>query len=184
GMKDTIGVGKGTVIFDDFEEADAIFVIGQNPGTNHPRMLEPLREAVKRGAQVICLNPLKERGLERFQNPQMPIEMLSNGSEPTNTAYLRPALGGDMAVFRGIAKFLLQWEREALQNGGKAVFDREFIKQHTIGIDKYLAEVDATSWEHIAEQSGLDLSEIEMVASMYRRAERVIMCWAMGLTQH
>nr|WP_267135797.1 FdhF/YdeP family oxidoreductase [Vibrio sp. D54] len=184
GMKDTIGVGKGTVIFDDFEEADAIFVIGQNPGTNHPRMLEPLREAVKRGAQVICLNPLKERGLERFQNPQMPIEMLSNGSEPTNTAYLRPALGGDMAVFRGIAKFLLQWEREALQNGGKAVFDREFIKQHTTGIDKYLAEVDATSWEHIAEQSGLDLSEIEMVASMYRRAERVIMCWAMGLTQH
>ncbi|HCE3311071.1 FdhF/YdeP family oxidoreductase [Vibrio parahaemolyticus] len=184
GMKDTIGVGKGTVIFDDFEEADAIFVIGQNPGTNHPRMLEPLREAVKRGAQVICLNPLKERGLERFQNPQMPIEMLSNGSEPTNTAYLRPALGGDMAVFRGIAKFLLQWEREALQNGGKAVFDREFIKQHTIGIDEYLAEVDATSWEHIAEQSGLDLSEIEMVASMYRRAERVIMCWAMGLTQH
>ncbi|MFH4462116.1 FdhF/YdeP family oxidoreductase [Vibrio diabolicus] len=184
GMKDTIGVGKGTVIFDDFEEADAIFVIGQNPGTNHPRMLEPLREAVKRGAQVICLNPLKERGLERFQNPQMPIEMLSNGSEPTNTAYLRPALGGDMAVFRGIAKFLLQWEREALQNGGKAVFDREFIKQHTIGIDEYLSEVDATSWEHIAEQSGLDLSEIEMVASMYRRAERVIMCWAMGLTQH
>ncbi|MDF4798846.1 CbbBc protein, partial [Vibrio parahaemolyticus] len=168
GMKDTIGVGKGTVIFDDFEEADAIFVIGQNPGTNHPRMLEPLREAVKRGAQVICLNPLKERGLERFQNPQMPIEMLSNGSEPTNTAYLRPALGGDMAVFRGIAKFLLQWEREALRNGGKAVFDREFIKQHTIGIDEYLAEVDATSWEHIAEQSGLDLSEIEMVASMYR----------------
>ncbi len=67
GMKDTIGVGKGTVIFDDFEEADAIFVIGQNPGTNHPRMLEPLREAVKRGAQVICLNPLKERGLERFK---------------------------------------------------------------------------------------------------------------------
>ena len=79
-----------------------------------------------------------------------------------------------MAVFRGIAKFLLQWEREALQNGGKAVFDREFIKQHTIGIDDYLAEVDATAWEHITEQSGLDLSEIEMVASMYRRAERAL----------
>ncbi|KJR23919.1 hypothetical protein UF29_00120, partial [Vibrio parahaemolyticus] len=80
--------------------------------------------------------------------------------------------------------FLWQWEREALQTGGKAVFDREFIKQHTIGIDEYVAEVDATLWDHIAEQSGLDLSEIEMVASMYRRAERVIMCWEMGLTQH
>lgn len=184
GMKDTIGVGKGTVIFDDFAKADAIFVIGQNPGTNHPRMLEPLREAVKRGAQVICLNPLKERGLERFQNPQVPIEMLSNGSKPTNTAYLRPALGGDMAVFRGIAKYLLQWERQALETGGKAVFDRDFINDHTIGIDEYLREVDATTWEHITEQSGLELSEIEMVADMYRRSDRVIMCWAMGLTQH
>lgn len=184
GMKDTIGVGKGTVIFDDFAKADAIFVIGQNPGTNHPRMLEPLREAVKRGAQVICLNPLKERGLERFQNPQVPIEMLRNGSKPTNTAYLRPALGGDMAVFRGIAKFLLQWEREAVETGGKAVFDRDFINDHTIGIDEYLKEVDGTTWEHITEQSGLELSEIEMVADMYRRSERVIMCWAMGLTQH
>ncbi|MDW6017191.1 FdhF/YdeP family oxidoreductase [Vibrio plantisponsor] len=184
GMKDTIGVGKGTVIFDDFAKADAIFVIGQNPGTNHPRMLEPLREAVKRGAQVICLNPLKERGLERFQNPQVPIEMLRNGSKPTNTAYLRPALGGDMAVFRGIAKFLLQWEREAVETGGKAVFDRDFINNHTIGIDEYLKEVDATTWEHIAEQSGLELHEIETVADMYRRSERVIMCWAMGLTQH
>ena len=184
GMKDTIGVGKGTVIFDDFAKADAIFVIGQNPGTNHPRMLEPLREAVKRGAQVICLNPLKERGLERFQNPQVPIEMLSNGSKPTNTAYLRPALGGDMAVFRGIAKYLLQWERQALETGGKAVFDRTFIREHTMGIDEYLKEVDATTWEHITEQSGLELSEIEMVADMYRRSDRVIMCWAMGLTQH
>ena len=184
GMKDTIGVGKGTVIFDDFAKADAIFVIGQNPGTNHPRMLEPLREAVKRGAQVICLNPLKERGLERFQKPQVPIEMLSNGSKPTNTAYLRPALGGDMAVFRGIAKYLLQWERKALETGGKAVFDRAFIREHTMGIDEYLKEVDATTWEHITEQSGLELSEIEMVADMYRRSDRVIMCWAMGLTQH
>jgi len=184
GMKDTIGVGKGTVIFKDIEKADTIFVIGQNPGTNHPRMLEPLREAVKRGAQVICLNPLKERGLERFQNPQVPIEMLRNGSKPTNTAYLRPALGGDMAVFRGIAKFLIEWERNALATGGKPVFDRGFISEHTTGIDEYLAEVDATTWSHIAEQSGLPLSEIENVADMYRRSESVIMCWAMGLTQH
>ncbi|WP_248768298.1 FdhF/YdeP family oxidoreductase [Pseudomonas sp. MWU12-2345] len=184
GMDDSVGVGKGTVTFDDLEEADAIFVIGQNPGTNHPRMLEPLREAVKRGAQVICFNPLKERGLERFQHPQHPLEMLTNGSEPTSSAYFRPALGGDMAAFRGIAKFLLQWEREALLNHGEAVFDRAFIAEHTSGLDAYLAELDATSWEHIVEQSGLTLEDIELAARMYRRAKRVIMCWAMGVTQH
>lgn len=184
GMSDTIGVGKGTVVFKDLELADAIFVIGQNPGTNHPRMLEPLREAVKRGAQVICLNPLKERGLERFQHPQHPIEMLSNGSEPTSSAYFRPALGGDMAVFRGMAKFLLQWEREAQALGEAPVFDHDFIREHTTGVDAYLNVVDRTSWKHITQQSGLGLDEIEVLARMYRRAERVVMCWAMGLTVH
>lgn len=184
GMSETLGVGKGTVVFHDLELADAIFVIGQNPGTNHPRMLEPLREAVKRGAQVVCFNPLKERGLERFQHPQHPFEMLNNGSEPTNTAYFRPALGGDMAVMRGIAKYLLQWEREAQANGEPAVFDHAFIAEHTSGIDAYLEAVDATPWEHIVEQSGLTQAEIELAARMYRKAERVIMCWAMGVTQH
>ncbi|ENM5814718.1 FdhF/YdeP family oxidoreductase [Vibrio mimicus] len=184
GMVDSIGVGKGTVVFKDLELADAIFVIGQNPGTNHPRMLEPLREAVKRGAQVICLNPLKERGLERFQNPQHPIEMLSNGSEPTSSAYFRPALGGDMAVFRGMAKFLLQWDRQAQAQGDAPVFDHDFIREHTNGIEEYLSAVEQTSWEHIIQQSGLSLEEIEVLARMYRRAERVVMCWAMGLTQH
>lgn len=184
GMFDSIGVGKGTVVFKDLELADAIFVIGQNPGTNHPRMLEPLREAVKRGAQVICLNPLKERGLERFQNPQHPIEMLSNGSEPTSSAYFRPALGGDMAVFRGMAKFLLKWDRQAQVQGDAPVLDHDFIREHTNGIEEYLSAVEQTSWEHITQQSGLSLEEIEVLARMYRRAERVVMCWAMGLTQH
>jgi molybdopterin-dependent oxidoreductase alpha subunit len=183
-MIESLGVGKGTVVFDDLEHADAIFVIGQNPGTNHPRMLEPLREAVKRGAQVICINPLKERGLERFQHPQHPIEMLLNGSEPTNTAYFRPALGGDMAVMRGMVKFLLQWEREAQVSGGEPVFDHEFIAEHTSGMGAYLGEVDATSWEHIEQQSGMPLADIELAARMYARSKRVIMCWAMGLTQH
>lgn len=184
GMSGTIGVGKGTVVFKDLEHADAIFVIGQNPGTNHPRMLEPLREAVKRGAQVVCLNPLKERGLERFQHPQHPIEMLRNGSESTSSAYFHPALGGDMAVFRGMAKFLLQWERQAQELGEEPVFDHAFLREHTHGIEEYLAAVDATSWQHITDQSGLNLEEIETLALMYRRAERVVMCWAMGLTQH
>ncbi|AGI22195.1 putative oxidoreductase [Pseudomonas sp. ATCC 13867] len=183
-LGESVGVGKGTVTFADFEHADAIFIFGQNPGTNHPRMLEPLREAVKRGAQVVAFNPLKERGLERFQHPQHALEMLTNGSEPLNTAFFRPALGGDMAAVRGIAKFLLQWEREAQAKGEPAVFDHAFIAEHTQGIEDYLAELDATRWEHIERQSGLSLAEIEQAALMYRRAERVIVCWAMGITQH
>ncbi len=180
----SVGVGKGTVTFDDFEHADALFVWGQNPGTNHPRMLEPLREAVQRGAQVVCINPLKERGLERFQHPQHPIEMLTNGDRPTNTAFFRPALGGDMAMMRGMAKFLLQWEREAQANGGEPIFDHAFIAEHTVTVDEYLAVVDATPWAQIETQSGLPLGEIELAARMYVKAKKVIMCWAMGITQH
>ncbi|MEJ5042413.1 FdhF/YdeP family oxidoreductase [Pseudomonas sp. B21-036] len=180
----SVGVGKGTVTFDDFEHADAIFVWGQNPGTNHPRMLEPLREAVKRGAQVVCVNPLKERGLERFQHPQHPLEMLTNDDRPTNTAYFRPALGGDMALLRGMAKFLLQWEREAQATGAPAVFDHAFIAEHTAAVEAYLEVVEASSWEQIVQQSGLGLADIEQAARMYARAEKVIMCWAMGITQH
>ncbi|MDP3845912.1 MAG: FdhF/YdeP family oxidoreductase [Pseudomonas sp.] len=179
-LSQSVGVGKGTVTFADFEHSDAIFVLGQNPGTNHPRMLEPLREAVQRGAQVVCFNPLKERGLERFQHPQHALEMLSNGSEPLNTAFFRPALGGDMAVLRGMAKCLLQWEREA----PGSVFDHAFIAAHCSGIDAYLAAVDASDWAHIEAQSGLRQAEIEQAARLYRNAERVIMCWAMGITQH
>ena len=163
GLGRSIGVGKGTVTYEDMEHADAIFVVGQNPGTNHPRMIEVLRNAVKRGAQVVSFNPLKERGLERFQHPQSPVEMLTNNSRPTNTAYFRPALGGDMAAMRGIAKFLLQWEREAQLNGTSPVFDHDFIQKHTLGVDSYLAVLDATSWEQIVEQSGLTLADRKSV---------------------
>ncbi|MCP9340302.1 FdhF/YdeP family oxidoreductase [Stutzerimonas xanthomarina] len=183
-LGESIGVGKGSVTFGDFALADAIFVLGQNPGTNHPRMLEPLREAVARGAQVVCFNPLKERGLERFQHPQHALEMLANGSAPLNTAFFRPALGGDMAAIRGIAKLLLFWEREAQAKGNPSVFDHAFIEQHTRGIDSYLATLDATRWETIEELSGLGLAELEQAARIFRDAERVIICWAMGITQH
>ncbi|POF39979.1 CbbBc protein [Pseudomonas laurylsulfativorans] len=183
-LSQSVGVGKGTVTFDDFEHADAIFVWGQNPGTNHPRMLEPLREAVKRGAQVVCINPLKERGLERFQHPQHAIEMLTNGDKPTNTAFFRPALGGDMAIMRGMAKFLLLWERDAQKTGEPAVFDHDFLNEHGANVLEYLATIDETPWEQIVEQSGLTLVEIEQAARMYAKGKNVIMCWAMGITQH
>ena len=105
--------------------------------------------------------PLRERGLERFQHPQHPLEMLSNGSEPLNTAFFRPALGGDLAALRGMAKFLLQWHREALTNGEPAVFDLAFIAEHTHGVDDYLALLDASSWDSLVEQSGLSLDELQ-----------------------
>lgn len=183
-LGDSIGIGKGTVTFDDFAHADAIFVLGQNPGTNHPRMLEPLREAVARGAQVVCFNPLKERGLERFQHPQKPFEMLGNQDAPTNTAYFRPNLGGDLAALRGMAKLLIQWERDAQEMGTAPVFDHAFITEHTQGLEEYLAVVDATPWSLIELQSGLSRQDIEHAALMYRRAEKAIVCWAMGITQH
>lgn len=126
--------------------------------------------------------PLKERGLERFQHPQHPLEMLTNGDRPTNTAYFRPALGGDMAVLRGMAKFLLQWEREAQANNAPAIFDHDFLKQHTQGVSDYLQAVDNTSWAQIEAQSGLSLADIEQAARMYCKARKVIMCWAMGIT--
>ena len=176
----SIGVGKGTVTFADFAEADAILVFGQNPGTNHPRMLEPLREAVERGASVVCFNPLKERGLERFQHPQYPLEMLSNSAKATSSAYFRPHLGGDMAVLRGMAKYLLQWEQEA----PGSVFDHAFIAAHTDGLQSWLAEVERSDWTQLEEQSGLSRVEIEQAARLYVAAERVIACWAMGITQH
>ncbi|SDZ82126.1 FdhF/YdeP family oxidoreductase [Microbulbifer marinus] len=183
-LQQSIGTGKGTVTYEDFAHADAIFVIGQNPGTNHPRMLEPLREAVERGAQVVVLNPLRERGLERFQSPQDPLQMLTDGDSAMNTAFFRPALGGDMAAIRGIAKFLFQWQREAESEGAAGPLDLAFIADHSAGFEEYRAAVDATSWGHILAQSGLQRHELERAAHIFSRSDRVIFCWAMGITQH
>lgn len=182
-LTSSIGVGKGTVSIEDFEHAEAIFVFGQNPGTNHPRMLETLREAVSRGAELISFNTLHERGLERFQNPQKPIEMLTNGSKPTNTAYYCPQIGGDMAVVRGMVKVLIEMEAAAQQQGG-AVFDHDFIAQHSQGMDDYLAIVEATPWSQITAQSGLTQAQIRHSAEVYANANSVICTWAMGITQH
>ncbi|SDH94704.1 oxidoreductase alpha (molybdopterin) subunit [Vibrio xiamenensis] len=182
-LSKTIGIGKGTVTIEDFEIADAIFLFGQNPGTNHPRMLETLASANKRGAQVVAFNNLKERGLERFTNPQHPLEMLSNGSTPTTSHYFMPKLGGDMAVVRGIVKVLLERHIQAQQQG-ESVFDLEFIAEHTEGMDEYLATVSATPWEQIFAQSGLSQDEIVQAADIYANAKTRIVTWAMGVTQH
>lgn len=184
GLKQSIGVGKGTIRMDDFEKADAIFVFGQNPGTNHPRMLHSLKHAASRGARIVSFNTLRERGLERFADPQNPIQMLTPKSSPISSAYFQPNLGGDMAAVRGMVKALLETHRQKLAANQPGLFDQPFIDRHCVGIEDYLAQVDATTWQQITSQSGLSESQLRHAAAIYQGAERVICTWAMGVTQH
>lgn len=183
-LREAIGIGKGTVTLEDFEKADAIFVVGQNPGTNHPRMLSELRSATERGASVVVLNTLKEKGLHRFSDPQNKLEMLKGGSKPTSSDFFRPRLGGDMAIFRGMAKVVLEADNKARKSGKARIIDLEFIQNHCIGFDEYIKSVEATEWDHIEDQSGLSKAEIEQAAQIYMRSKSVIATWAMGITQH
>ena len=184
GLAQAVGVGKGTVLLEDFEEADAIFVIGQNPGTNHPRMLGDLRRASERGARIVVLNPVKERGLERFADPQRKVEMIHGGSGRVATHYYQPRLGGDMAAVRGVVKVILAREAAALAAGQPSLLDNAFIAEHTVGLDAYRQSVAATTWDEIEDQSGLTRAEMEEMAEVYLGADRVICTWAMGVTQH
>ena len=183
GLKQAIGSGKGTVTLDDFDHADAIFVFGQNPGTNHPRMLHTLNHAVQRGAKVVTFNTLKERGLERFANPQSPVDMVFGSSTKLTSLYFTPNLGGDMAAVRGMVKVLLKRHEQAIENGDR-VFNLKFIEKNTSGLAAYLAEVKATPWSLITEQSGLSKKDIKSAADVYQNSKRVIITWAMGITQH
>lgn len=184
GLTDTIGLGKGTVSLDDFELADAIFIFGQNPGTNHPRMLSTLRAASRRGANIISINPLKERGLQRFQDPQDKLEMLTNGSTPISRNYFQPKIGGDYALLVGMMKHLYEWDNERKLKDQASVFDQNFIQSQSVGFETILAEVARTSWADIHQQTGLSAQELKHLATMFVEAERVIFCWGMGMTQH
>ncbi|MDC6119297.1 FdhF/YdeP family oxidoreductase [Serratia rubidaea] len=184
GLKQSIGVGKGTVRLDDFNQADAILVFGQNPGTNHPRMLHSLKQAADRGARIVSFNTLRERGLERFADPQSPLQMLTPAATPISSAYYQPKLGGDMAAVRGMVKALLETHRQQLADGLPPLFDMAFIEQHTVGVTAYLAQVDACRWETLVTQSGLSEAQLREAASIYQGAKRVICTWAMGITQH
>ena len=183
GLKQAIGSGKGTVTLDDFDHADAIFVFGQNPGTNHPRMLHTLNHAVQRGAKIVTFNTLKERGLERFANPQSPVDMVFGSSTKLTSLYFTPNLGGDMAAVRGMVKVLLKRHEQAVDSGDR-VFNLKFIEKNTSGLAAYLAEVKATPWSLITEQSGLSKKDIKSAADVYQNSKRVIITWAMGITQH
>lgn len=184
GLKAAIGVPVGTTRLEDFECADALFFFGHNTGSNAPRMLHNLRSCRKRGVEIVTFNPLRERGLERFTDPQNPIEMTTLQETDISTQYHQLKAGGDIAAITGIAKFLLQWDDEARAKGDPAVLDHDFIEQHTTGFESFAGKVRATSWETIQTESGLARSAIEEAASVYAEAKAVMAIYGMGLTQH
>ncbi|MCW7539941.1 FdhF/YdeP family oxidoreductase [Aquabacterium sp. A7-Y] len=184
GLKASIGVGKGSVTLDDFEQADAILIFGQNPGTNHPRMLGELRAASRRGARILSFNPLRERGLERFTDPQSPLEMATLGSTAISSHYFQLRIGGDLAAVKGLCKALFELDDAARATGAPRVLDTGFIEQHTQGLEAFEADLRAEPWELLAEESGLSVEQLRAAAAVYAGAERVIACWGMGITQH
>ncbi len=189
GLSESIGLGKASVRMSDFENTDLVLVIGQNPGTNAPRMMSSLQDAKQAGAKMIAINPLPEAGLMNFVNPnpqhyanplKFPVALLAN--QPTQLAdlFLPLRIGGDMAVFKGMMKVMLERERSA----PGTVFDHAFISEKTSGYDELIASLDATAWDDILSESGLTHTAITEAAEMFIGAERVITCWAMGITQH
>jgi molybdopterin-dependent oxidoreductase alpha subunit len=188
-LSESIGLGKATVRLSDFDETDLVIIIGQNPGTNAPRMMSSLEDAKRAGAKMIAINPLPEAGLLNFVNPnpqhysnilKFPIALLANKSTHFADLHLPLRIGGDMAVLKGMMKAML--ERERAVPG--TIFDHEFIATRTEGYDQLIASLDETSWDVILAESGLKREQLTEAAEMFIDAERVITCWAMGLTQH
>ncbi|WP_110471706.1 FdhF/YdeP family oxidoreductase [Williamsia limnetica] len=175
---EAIGIGKGSVSVPDLENADLIIIAGQNPGTNHPRMLSTLEKAKGRGATIIAVNPLPEAGLLRFKDPQKVGGVFGKGTALADE-FLQIRIGGDMALFRGLAKLLLDAEK---QNPG-TVFDHAFIDEHCLGVDDYLAEVETVDLAEIVQATGLTETQLRETADRLINSRRTIICWAMGLTQ-
>ncbi|MDQ3403534.1 MAG: FdhF/YdeP family oxidoreductase [Actinomycetota bacterium] len=178
-LAQTTGIGKGSVTLADFAKADLIVVVGQNPGTNHPRMLTALEGAKAAGARIIAVNPLPEAGLLRFKNPQNVRGVIGKGT-PLADDFCQIRLGGDQALFQAIGHLLLRWEAQA----PGTVLDQEFIDGLTDNFDEYAASVRDVDWDEVLTATGLTRVEIETVARAFADSERTIVCWAMGLTQH
>lgn len=174
----SIGIGKGSVTIDDFAAADLILVAGQNPGTNHPRMLSALAEAKKSGARIVAINPLPETGLIAFRDPQT-VRGLTTGVDIADD-FLQIRLGGDMALFQGLAKLLF----EAEDRTPGTVLDRAFIDTHTAGFADYERHIRAVDLDTVYEATGLTRAELDHTAGLLARSRSTIVCWAMGLTQH
>ncbi|AIJ21841.1 formate dehydrogenase alpha subunit [Amycolatopsis methanolica 239] len=178
-LSEAYGIGKGSVSLADIHHADLIVVVGQNPGTNHPRMLSALEEAKGRGAKVIAVNPLPEAGLMRFKNPQNPRGVVGKGT-PLADEFAQIRLGGDLALFQAVGHLLLSWEEAA----PGTIVDREFVESSTHGFDDWAKNLREIDWAAIDEATGLDRDQIERIARMIAASERTVYCWAMGVTQH
>jgi molybdopterin-dependent oxidoreductase alpha subunit len=171
-LTQTIGIGKGSVTIDDVHEADLILVVGQNPGTNHPRMLTALEEAKRAGATIVAVNPLPEAGLMRFKNPQRVSGVIGHGTQLADE-FVQIRLGGDLAFFQGVGRLLL--DADAL--------DHAFVAEHTDGFEALAAHLRALDWDAVDRATGVPRAQIERVAELMAGSERTIVCWAMGLTQ-
>lgn len=177
-LKDTIGVGKGTVTLEDFNHADCIMIIGQNPGTNHPRMLTALQKAAQKGAKIISLNPLFETGVKAFKHPQKFWTWFGRGT-PIASLHLPVKVNGDLAALKGIMKELLA--RDDAAPG--TIIKHEFIQQHTHGYAAFAETLRQLSWQDLTEQSGLSREHLTAAADVIQGAKAMICCWAMGITQ-
>ncbi|MDJ0928182.1 MAG: FdhF/YdeP family oxidoreductase [Gammaproteobacteria bacterium] len=169
----TIGTGTSTVELDDLSACDMVFVVGANPASNHPRFIHKLKACRDRGGDIVIINPAREPGLVRFAVPKSPRSMLSGGSWIASD-YLQPRIGSDIALFKGLAKAVLAF-------GGE---DRDFLAAHTNGCDEYCVDLEATCWEDITAACGVERADIERVARLYCKAERVVFAWGMGMTHH
>ena len=179
GLPQSIGIGKGTVSLEDFDHAELIISIGHNPGTNHPRMMGTLHELAQRKVPIIVLNPLRERALERFTDPQNVIEMATYSATHIASSYFQVKSGGDAAALKGIMKTLLVMDAEQ----GNVV-DHDFIAAHTQGFERLAADLAAIPWEVIEKECGLTQAEIEQVAIAYAKSKATIITYGMGITQH
>lgn len=178
-MAEVVGIGKSTIAYDDFEKADLIIILGQNPGTNHPRMLTALEDAKRNGAEIVAVNPLPEAGLRRYKNPQVPRGIVGRGTDIADQ-FLQIRLGGDMALLQAVAKRVLAAEDA---NPG-TVLDHAFLAEHTTGLDAFREHIAQVDDDEVLLATGLASTEIDELARRYLNSERVIITWAMGITQH
>ena len=178
-LSETVGIGKGSVRLEDFYVTDLIIVMGQNPGTNHPRMLSALQKAKQSGAKIIAINPLPETGLIKFKNPQKISGWIGNGTSLSDL-FLQVKINGDVALLKAIMKLLLEKEEEK----PGTVFDHNFIQQHTSGYENFISELKKANVEALANDCGISLAQIKEATQMILQNKKIIICWAMGLTQH
>ena len=178
-LTEAIGIGKATVKLEDFSHADSIFVIGQNPGTNHPRMLTELQKAARKGCKIVSINPMPETGLIRFKNPQEPLSMLGSGTALASL-FVPVRINGDVALLKAIMKQMVERDRAS----GGTLLAHDFIAHHTAGFEALVADLDASAWDDLIPASGVSRDLIDQAAEIALTSERMICSWAMGITQH